>query len=346
MTQITNTNQAAPALQGNPFAAVQKENINQGTVQIEEARAISEAQGKLIIAKRFPRDQAKAYEQIMASCSRKGMAENAMYQYPRGGESITGPSIRLAEELARAWGNMDFGVRELSQRVGESEMEAYCWDLETNVSSSQKFTVKHERHTKKGITKLVDPRDIYELTANQAGRRLRARILAVIPPDLVAAAVERCNKTLIGDVSEPIQDTVRKMLNAFSAYGITKQHIEIRIGKSLDMILREDVVELKNIYASIKDGIASASAFFGGSNNEAAPADESAIGKLNAKVEAENVAPVPETPAKAKPKAKPQPPQEQPVPKTEDMGVPIPDTSAPEAEAEDIPQPPADDDLI
>ena len=39
--------------------------------------------------------------------------------------------FRLAEEAARCWGNVDFGIKELSQKDGESEMLAYCWDMET-----------------------------------------------------------------------------------------------------------------------------------------------------------------------------------------------------------------------
>lgn len=285
MTNIKpTTQQAVPALPTNPFAVVHREHVNAGTVEIEQSRAIAEAQGKLLIAKRFPRDQARAFEQIMQSCSRKGMAETAMYAYPRGGQTISGPSIRLAEELARAWGNMDFGVRELSQRPGESEMEAYCWDTETNVISSQKFTVKHERHTRNGVQRLTDPRDIYELTANQAGRRLRARILAVIPPDLVEAAVERCRGTLAGDTSEPLQDRVRKMLQAFSPYGVTKEHIEGKLGKKLDMILADELVELQSIFRSIKDGMYKPSDYFNiGGTVEKAPIEGSAIDNLNKK---------------------------------------------------------------
>lgn len=262
MSDKTKHTPAVPALPTNPFAVAHREHVNAGTVEIEQSRAIAEAQGKLLIAKRFPRDQAAAFEQVMQSCSRKTMAEMAMYAYPRGEQTITGPSIRLAEELARAWGNMDFGIRELSQRNGESEMEAYCWDVQTNVHSSKKFTVKHERHTKTGITRLTDPRDIYELTANQAGRRLRASILAVLPPDLVEAAILRCRQTLAGDSSEPLVDRVRKMLSAFAPYGVTKEHIEQKLGKPLDKILIDELIDLTSIYRSIKDNIYKASDYF------------------------------------------------------------------------------------
>lgn len=280
---MSKQNQVAIPIQNNPFGVSRPDHLNEGTVKIEEQRAITEAQGKLLIAKRFPRDQAAAYERIMISCKRPPLASSAMYSYPRGGEVVTGPSIRLAEELARAWGNIEYGIRELSQKDGISEMEAYCWDLETNVVSSQKFTVKHERHTKSGVKKLTDPRDIYELTANNAGRRLRARILAVIPPDLVDAAVEQCYQTLAGATSEPIQDRLRKMLKAFEPFGVNKAHIEQRIGKPIDQILADELVQLQSIYTSLRDNMSAPSDWFG----LPVTADEhSPVGQINQMINA------------------------------------------------------------
>ena len=161
-------------LASNPFAAPKKhDHTNQGTVEIESSKAVAEAQGKLVIAKRFPRDEITAYEKLMTACSRRNFAEKATYSYPRSGSTISGPSIRLAEEAARCWGNVDFGIKELSQKDGESEMLAYCWDMETNVMSSQQFVVHHIRDTKNGIQKLTAQRDIYENNAYDIQQELR-----------------------------------------------------------------------------------------------------------------------------------------------------------------------------
>ena len=121
------------------------ENINQGTVAIEASRAIAEAQGKLVIAKRFPRNEVEAYAKAMEACQRPSMAMKAFYSFPRGGQTVEGPTIRFAEELARCWGNIDYGIKELSQDDGKSEMQAYAWDLETNAQSVQNFTNPHKR---------------------------------------------------------------------------------------------------------------------------------------------------------------------------------------------------------
>ena len=32
--------------------------------------------------------------------------------------------------MAQAWGNMQFGIRELDQRNGESTVQAFAWDVE------------------------------------------------------------------------------------------------------------------------------------------------------------------------------------------------------------------------
>lgn len=122
MDEITNAVTVTPEVPQN--STMPLDNINQGTVAIEASRAIAEAQGKLVIAKRFPRNEIQAFANMKKACQRTGLANKAFYSYPRGGETVSGPTIRLAEELARCWGNIDFGIKELSQDNGKSEMQA------------------------------------------------------------------------------------------------------------------------------------------------------------------------------------------------------------------------------
>lgn len=257
--------QAAPEHKTeNPFGKQKMSaHVNHGTVHIEQSRAVTEAQGKLLLAKQFPRNKSKAYQDIIESCSRPGIAAVGEYKYPRAGAQVRGPSIRLTEEIARCWGNIDYGIRELSRTDGVSEMEAYAWDLETNTISSQKFTVKHIRDKQGGGVELHQERDIYEVTANMGARRLRARLLAILPPDIVDQAVDQCRKTLAGNSQEPIADRVRRLLLHFKKFGVNEQHIKTYISKSLDMVLPEDIADLQGVYNSIKSGQASAREFFG-----------------------------------------------------------------------------------
>ena len=242
--------------------------VNAGTVAIEQERAIAEAQGKLIVAQRVPRSTQYALAELIEACRIPALAAQAFYSYPRGGEQISGPTIRLAEEIARCWGNFEYGIRELSQKEGVSEMEAFAWDLQTNVLSTQRFTVRHLRDKRGGAAVLTDQRDIYELTANMGGRRLRARILAVVPKWLVEKAVEECRRTIAGDNSIPIAERVRKMVVAFAKFDVKPSQLETRLGKKLDDAMADDIVDLQGIYMSLKEGHSTVAEWFGDAAEE------------------------------------------------------------------------------
>lgn len=250
MTQEQSPNM--PAMHGGVMAQMDK--INQGTVAIEASRAIAEAQGKLVIAKRFPRNEVDAYAKAMEACQRPTMAAKAFYSFPRGGQTVEGPTIRFAEELARCWGNIDYGIKELSQDDGKSEMQAYAWDLETNAQSVQNFTNPHQREQGKKMVKLTSQRDIYENNANMATRRLRSRILAILPSWFVEDAIEECKKTLAGRNDTPLIDRVKKMVVAFAKIGVTQEQIEKRLKKKIDTMNADDFVEYTGIYNAIKQG--------------------------------------------------------------------------------------------
>lgn len=252
----------APETATNPFgsqavAARQSEAL----VAVEQSRAVAETQAALMMAKRFPRDPRVAMDRILNACTRPSLAEQSLYTYSRGGTDITGPSIRLAEALAQNWGNIQFGIRELEQRPGESTVEAFAWDVETNTRQVKVFQVKHERHTKAGSKALTDPRDIYELTANQGARRLRACILGVIPGDVVEEATKQCEVTL-NTKAEVTPERIEKLLSAFADFGVTREQIEKRIQRRIDAMTPAQLVQLGKIFNSLKDGMSAAGDWF------------------------------------------------------------------------------------
>lgn len=232
--------------------------------QASSSREMEEVKGQIFMARQFPRNVFQAEQRILDACKRQSLASTAVYSYPRGGQKVEGPSIRLAEVLAQNWGNLAFGVKELEQRPGESVAMAYAWDLETNVRQEKVFTVPHSRYTKnKGITKLTDPRDIYEMVANNGARRLRACILGIIPGDIVESAVEECNRTLSGNNKQPLKDRIAKALEAFkNKYRVTQEMVEERFGYNADAFTEYDFVELIKIFNSLKDGMSKVDDWF------------------------------------------------------------------------------------
>lgn len=231
-----------------------------------QSREMAQVQVAMLVAVKFPRDEVRSLDRIMNACTRPSLAETALYQYSRGGTDITGPTIRLAEAVAQNWGNIECGWREVDRVVGEdgvgmSFIEAYAWDMQTNVRVPRTFTVRHWRDTKKGGYKITDERDIYELCANQASRRLRACIISIIPGDVFEKAIQQCHTTMAADAkTDP--EAQKKIVEVFAEFGVTKAQIEARIQRRLDSITPAQVVTLRRILNSIKAGMSEASEWF------------------------------------------------------------------------------------
>lgn len=249
-----------PAEKSNSFGVHQQSSTS--IANSDSQRAVAEVQAAMMIARMNPRNEKAAIDRILNSCSRPSLAECAVYQYSKGGTDISGPSIRLAEAMAQQWGNFQFGIRELDQRNGESTVQAFAWDVETNTKREITFQVPHTRYTKaKGNTPVTDPREIYEMVANQGSRRLRACILAIIPGDVAELATKQCEITLKAS-ADTSPEAMQKMLDAFSPFGVTKAAIEQRIQRRMDAITAAQVVGLKKIYASLRDGMSTPADWF------------------------------------------------------------------------------------
>lgn len=226
-------------------------------------REVQEVQAAVFMAKQFPRDENYSLMRILKSCQRPGLAKKALYSYPKGGTNVTGPSVRLAEAIAQAWGNIQSGVIELDQREGESQCMAFCWDIETNTREIKTFVVKHQISTRNGMKVLTDPREIYELVANQGARRKRACILNIIPGDIVDKAVEECNKTLAGQNKIPLIDRLRELVNLLDTYfSVPLESIERYYDHPLDSFTEMDWQDLAGIYNALREGNAKREDFF------------------------------------------------------------------------------------
>ena len=224
--------------------------------QVEQSRAIAEVQAMVTVAQARPRDVTRAMEQMRQSCAMMGLAERAFFKFPRGGQSVSGKSIHLAVELARCWGNVNYGIRELSRDdlAGQSEMLAFAWDVETNARADTSFIVPHKRDKRGGAEALTDMRDIYENNANNGARRLREMIFRIMPPWYREKAAELCHETLQrGEGDEPLPVRIANMVAAFADIGIGRDRIEARVG-SVDKMTAVDLANMIVSFKSIKTG--------------------------------------------------------------------------------------------
>lgn len=221
---------------------------------VEHSRAVAEVQAAVTVAQARPRNESIALNRVMESCKTIEVAENAFYKFRRGSETVSDATIRLAEELARCWGNIDYGIMELGRddAAGMSEMLAFAWDLETNTKSRMTFLVPHRRDTKSGPRALTDMRDIYENNANNGARRLRECIFRVLPPYLKERAKQECHETLRrGTGNKPLKVRVADAIHAFEGLGISLDRLEAKLGASPSWT-DVDVANLEVSYRSIR----------------------------------------------------------------------------------------------
>lgn len=231
----------------------------QGMMSVEEARAIQEVRAAILVAKQFPRDTKAALDAILEACKRPSLADAGLYEYARGGSEIEGASIRLAEAIAQNWCNFEFTWRVLSTTGITSKVQAFAHDIQTNVKKSVIWDVKHWRDTKKGGYAVKDERDVYELIANSASRRMRNCILSLIPGDIVESARAQCEKTIAQEVTP---EKMQKLLEAYANMGVNQAMIEARIQKKFEAIGGRQVVELRRVYNSIRDAMSKISDWF------------------------------------------------------------------------------------
>ncbi len=99
--------------------------------------AESELEQLIGTARRYPRDINRAIKAMhsMVTISQE-MAAECTYALPRGGKSINGPSVRLAEIVVQAWGNCRVAARviEVNRPERYVEAEGVYIDLESNTA--------------------------------------------------------------------------------------------------------------------------------------------------------------------------------------------------------------------
>jgi hypothetical protein len=222
------------------------------TTAVEQARAVAEVAAAVQVAQMNPRDMNRAWAEMQSACGRLGLASRAFYSVPNRGN---GPSVHLARELARIWGNMDYGVHELHRddERGMSEIRAYAWDQQSNMRNSRTFQVPHAKMAGGSRKKLTDLGDVYLNNQNIGARAVRESIYAALPADFVEEAKDLCRKTIERGDGQPLTKRIADMVGAFKAtHGVTILQIETKLGRKRGQWTAADVADLGVVFRSIE----------------------------------------------------------------------------------------------
>lgn len=261
-------------------------------------------------ARRFPRVMTNFLRRAteMATLTPQ-IAQSCIYAVPREGKMIEGPSARLAEIVAHAWGNMR--IQAGTNDVGDADRfivgRGEAWDVEANVAIA--FEVKR-RITKASGQRYGD--DMVMTTGNAAASiALRNAVFKAIPASFWKPIYDECRKVIAGDVAT-FATRRDEMIKAFGIMGVTEERLCAAVGvKGRADIGMDQIVSLRGFYNALKDGETTIEEAFPEGGGLGAP--------TAAKRKSEQTDAKPETKTEAKPepaapKAESQPAQAEPQP--------------------------------
>jgi hypothetical protein len=184
-------------------------------------------------AKRWPRDEAKFRNNLLTRVSDENLAPTCFYSFRRGGKLIEGPSIRVAEIAANAWGNLRSQTREAKPPDDKYVYaETAIWDLESNNAFS--FQTKRKILTKDGRRFSEDMVNVTLAAATKIS--FRNAIISTIPRAYIEEAWNKARSIAVGTLAT-LQAKRTQAMDYFKRFGIPEADI-------LTVLSRESVEQV------------------------------------------------------------------------------------------------------
>lgn len=229
--------------------------------QADMLQAINRAEIDIQIstAKQYPRDINAVLNKIETYATMdKETAEECFYVLRRedkqGNQNIIeGLSVRMAEIIAGAWGNLRVQARIIGNDGRQITAQAICHDLETNFAVSKE--VKRSILTKKGQT---FSEEMQVVTGNAAcSIAFRNAVLAVIPKAVTKKVINHVKLVSLGQAID-LETSRKNCLTNLAKAGVSEKMVLFYLGKnSVADIDQEAIFVLRGTWNAIKEGTAS-----------------------------------------------------------------------------------------
>lgn len=278
---MSNENQlTTPAVRREELTATETRSQSElaTTASAEQQRALVESQ--YMVAMRRPRNMLTVRSKLLAECERPRFAELAEYSLPfkkkvDGNwvtENVKGLSIRFAEAALTALGNIMIRTAILIDDSEKTLGEVVALDLESNVMHTEPFMTRKvvERKEAKEWDVVLDRRvnalgeHIYVVAAKEGDveKKLRASIqkakrnaiLEILPADIKEEATEKCRAVVDKGIKDDPKAYTKRLCDGFSSLGVTPEMLEQFLGHALDACKPDEILELKEVYSSLRDG--------------------------------------------------------------------------------------------
>lgn len=226
--------------------------------QAEMLAAINrtEVDVQITTAKQYPRDIAQVLNKIATYAKiDKETAEDCFYVLRRkdknGNDSlIEGLSVRMAEIIASAWGNLRIQTRIIGNDGRMITAQAMCHDLESNVAVCKE--VSRSIMTKNGYT---FSQDMQIVTGNAASSiAFRNAVLAVIPKAITKKIINDVKAVALGQ-SIDLESSRKNVIAYYAKVGVNvNQILDYLDINSVEEIDQQMIFELRALRNAIEEG--------------------------------------------------------------------------------------------
>lgn len=234
-----------------------------GSVEIIEAQQRAEYDIQISTAKKYPRDLTRVKNNCIALVTMdKEIAESCRYALPRGGKSLSGPSVHMARIIAQQYGNIRVDARIKQVTDKQVISEAVCFDLETNYAC--KIEVRRSIMGKQG--RFND--DMITVTGNASNAiAFRNAVLNVIPKGITDIIYKSAMQMITGDLTDEtklIAARTKAVQYFKDTYDVAERQILKAMGlNSINQIKAEQIADLRGMIQSLKDGDSTVTEMFG-----------------------------------------------------------------------------------
>jgi hypothetical protein len=286
---------------------------------------------QITTAKTYPRSIKKVLNEALSMATiDEETAATMEYAVPKAGKIIRGPSIRLAEIFAIAWGNLRAETRILDAGKTHVSAEAMCWDLEKNVAIKAETRRRiTDKHNKRYSADMI-------MTTGSAGASIALRnvIQHIVPRSYINNVLRKAVAVAQGKAKN-LTEVRQKWIESFKRFGVVEDQVLERLERaSIEDVTAEDVQILRGFFTAIREDGVDVTEIFPPVESEANKAKKAALKAKLAKGRTDK------TEAKAPPK-KEEPPLEEGESLDESTGEIVEDPDRdPLAEPDDLNQTP------
>lgn len=213
----------------------------------------SEVDMQIATAKQYPRDIQAALNRIQTLATLdEETAGDCFYTLRRGngGQVIEGLSVRFAEIIAGAWGNLRAQARIIGNDGRTITAQGVCHDLETNFAVS--VEVKRRITDKNGRTY---NEDMQVMTGNAAcAIAFRNAVLKVVPKSVTKRIIEQVKQVAIGKAMD-LETSRARMLSYYGKLGVNQAAVFSYLGVKREQDIDAQMIfELRGLANALKEG--------------------------------------------------------------------------------------------